>query len=73
MKAKVELEDMGARENGAKVRIVQKYSLAFQKLIYKGVYELDDHVGEEALKLGSLLRFGPKKRTHPTSFPNYLL
>jgi hypothetical protein len=32
MKVKMVSEDMGAKENGAKVRIVQKYSLACPKI-----------------------------------------
>jgi hypothetical protein len=32
VRAKVVLEDMGARENGAKVQLAQKYSLACPKI-----------------------------------------
>jgi hypothetical protein len=48
--------------------------LHVQKLNYKeGVYELDDHVGEKALRSGLLLKFGLEKKTHLTSFLDYLL
>jgi hypothetical protein len=32
MRAKVVSEDMGAKENGAKVRLAQKYSLTYLKI-----------------------------------------
>jgi hypothetical protein len=32
MRAKVVSKDMGARENGAKVRLTQKYYLAYLKI-----------------------------------------
>ncbi len=39
----------------------------------KGVYELEDHVGEEALVSNLLPKLGLAKKTLPTSFPNRLL
>jgi hypothetical protein len=48
--------------------------LHVQKLDYrKSVYELDDHVGDEALSLSLILKFRLAKKTPPTSFPNCLL
>ncbi len=43
----------------AKCELFKSIPLHVQKLNYKeNVYELDDHVGEEALKSGLLLKFG---------------
>jgi hypothetical protein len=48
--------------------------LHVQKLNYReGIYELDDHVGDEALSLSLILKFRLAKKTPPTSFPNCLL
>ncbi len=48
MKAKVVSKNMGVGKNGAKMRIVQKYSLHAQGLkCGTSVCELEDHVGEK--------------------------
>lgn len=56
MRIEVMSEDMGARENGAKVWATQKYSFACSRLkLWKirvwsfNVCKLEDHVGEEEL------------------------
>ncbi len=53
MKVEVVLEDMGVGENGAKTQVVWKYSFTHPKtkLQKKNIYELEDHVEEEALSL----------------------
>ncbi len=54
-----------------KCKLFKITPLHVQKLNYKeGVYELGDHVGDEALSLGLLLKFRPAKKTPTTSFPN---
>ncbi len=48
--------------------------LHIQGLNYgKGVYELEDHVGQEALSLNLLPKFGLIKKMPPTCFPNHFL
>jgi len=39
----------------------------------KGVYELEDHVGQEALSSNLLSKLGFVKKVFPTCFPNHLL
>jgi hypothetical protein len=72
MRIEMVLKDykMGVGENGSKVRV----ALYVQELDYKkGIYELGDHVGEEALNLNLPLKFGFTKKTPPASFPIHLL
>ncbi len=74
MRIKVASKDMGAKENGAQVRIALSIPLHVQELDYeKGVYELKDYVGEQALNLNLLPKLGLANKTLPTSFPNRLL
>jgi len=48
--------------------------LHIQGLNYReGVYELEDHVGQEILNSNLLLKLRPIKRIPPTYFPNHLL
>jgi len=57
-----------------KCELLNNTSLHVQKLNYrKGIYELDDHVGEKTLSLDLLLKFRLAKKPHPTSFSNCLL
>jgi hypothetical protein len=57
-----------------KCELFKSTPLHVQKLNYKkGIYELDDHVGEKALRSCLRLKFRPTKKTPPTSFPNCLL
>jgi hypothetical protein len=57
------LEDVGVRENGAKHELLENVSLHVQELNYReNFYELEDHVGEEALSLDLPLKFGPIKK-----------
>jgi hypothetical protein len=39
----------------------------------EGVYELEDHVGQEALNSKLLLKLGPIKKILLASFPNHML
>jgi hypothetical protein len=62
------------REMVPKCKLLKSISLHVQNLNYrKNVYELNDHVGEEALSLSLLLKLKLAKRTPPTSFHNCLL
>ncbi len=68
------LEDVGVGENVAKMCVTWEYSLAHPRInCREGVYELEDHVGQEALNSNLLLRFGHVKRIPFIDFPNYLL
>ncbi len=50
---------VGARDNGAKAQVAQKYTLHIQELnCEKSIYELDDHIREMALNLDLLLKLG---------------
>jgi hypothetical protein len=57
-----------------KCKLLENIILHIQELNYgKGVYELEGHVGEEALNLDLLPKLGLSKKTLPTSFPSCLL
>ncbi len=65
---------MGIRENGAKVRVVQKYSRTHLCIkLNEGIYDLEDHDGEEALSLNLLPKLEPTKKIPPTSFLSHML
>jgi hypothetical protein len=50
MRTEVVLKDTSVGKNGAKMRVVQNYSLPCLKTNYeKGIYELKNEVGEETL------------------------
>jgi hypothetical protein len=67
-------KDVGAGENSAKTQVAWEYSLAcLRPKLQKGDYELEDHVGENALSLDLSPKFGLTKRIPPTSFLNCLL
>jgi hypothetical protein len=71
---KVVLEDLGARKNDIITQSIQKNS--FTHLIpncEEVVYELEIHVGEEALSLNLTPNLGLVKKIPLTSFPNHLL
>jgi hypothetical protein len=54
--------------------LLKNIPLHIQGLNYReGVYELKDHVGQEALNSNLLLKLRPIKRIIPTCFPNHLL
>jgi len=54
--------------------LLENIFLHFQGLnCRKGIYELEDHVGQEALNSNLLLKLKPIKKIPPTSFPNRLL
>jgi hypothetical protein len=56
MRIKVVLENVNAGENGVKMRLLESIFIHIQRLNFgKGVYELEDHVGQEALSLNLLL------------------
>ncbi len=57
-----------------KGKLLESIPLHIQKLNYgKGVCELEAHVGEKALSLNLLPKFGPSKKTIPANFPSSLL
>jgi hypothetical protein len=57
-----------------KHELFESIPLHVQGLNYgKGIYELEDCVGEEALSLNLMLKLGPIKKFPLTSFPNLLL
>jgi hypothetical protein len=57
-----------------KHELFKNIPLHIQKLNYgKNIYELKEHVKEEALSLNFLPKFGPAKRTPIVSFLNRLL
>ncbi len=74
MKVKVVSKDVSARENGIRTLVVREYSLAHPRTnCGEGVYELKDHVGQEALNLNSLPKLGFVKRIFHAHFSNHLL
>jgi hypothetical protein len=74
MKVKVVLEDVGALKMVPKHKLFINIPLHIQKLNYeKNIYELEKHVGEEALSLNLSPKLGPAKRTPLASFFNRLL
>jgi len=53
---KMVLKDVGVGKNGAKVHLLESIILHVQGLNFeKGIYKLEDHVGQEALNLNLLL------------------
>jgi hypothetical protein len=68
------LEDVGAKKFDLIMQIAREYSLARLKLNYrKGIYELEDHVGEEALNLNLLPKVKLVTKIPFTSFPSCLV
>jgi hypothetical protein len=71
---KVVSKDVNAKENGDGTIIVWEYSLHSYELNYeKDIYELEDHVWEEALSLNLPLKLGLVRKIILASFPNHLL
>ncbi len=70
MRIEVVSKDMGARENGAKAQVIAYTS---KNQTAKNIYELGDHVGEEALSSNLWPKLRPTKKTPPISYPNHLL
>jgi hypothetical protein len=57
-----------------KCELFENIPLHVQKINYKkGVYELEDHVGEEAQNSNLLPKLGPVKSIFLISFPDRLL
>ncbi len=67
------LEDVGVRNNGAKAQATLEYFHARLETRLKGIYELEDHVGEEALSSNLSLKLGFIKKILHVGFPSCLL
>jgi hypothetical protein len=74
MRAKVVTEDVGAQKMVRKHKLFKNIPLHIEKLNYKkNIYELEKHVGEEALSLNLLPKLGATKKIPLVSLLNYLL
>ncbi len=72
--AKVVSKDVGARENGAKTWDAWKcFPACPENKLWRRPYELEDHVGEEALSSNLPLKLGLVKRITLTFFFSHLL
>jgi hypothetical protein len=70
MRAEVVLEDVGAGENGAKVRVAQECSPAWPRAkCGTNVCELEDHVGEKGWSSNWLTKLGLAKKNFMQLFP----
>jgi hypothetical protein len=62
-------KDVGVRKNGAKMRATWKYSPTCLKTkLRRRHYELEDHVGQEALNLNLLPKLGLIKKNSSCQF-----
>jgi hypothetical protein len=74
MKIEMVSKDASVGKNGAKMQVVQDYSLpCLRTKLWRRYLWTKDQVGEETLNSNLPPKLGLVKRIIPTCFPNYLL